>query len=68
MGLSRRTYTNEFKLEVVQREQGVSLGEVARALEINSNVLHRRRREIRQGPRQCVSWQREATLVRRPDR
>jgi len=31
MGLSRRTFTKEFKLAAVQRlEQGVSLGEVAR--------------------------------------
>ena len=52
MGLSRRMYTKEFKLAAVQRlEQGVSLGEVARALEVNPNVLHRWRREIRQGPR-----------------
>jgi transposase len=51
MGLSRRTYTKEFKLAAVQRlEQGVSLGEVARALEVNPNVLHRWRREFRQGP------------------
>ena len=51
MGLSRRMYTKEFKLAAVQRlEQGVSLGEVARGLEVNPNVLHRWRREIRQGP------------------
>ena len=51
MGLSRRMFTQEFKLAAVQRlEQGVSLGEVARALEVNPNVLHRWRREIRQGP------------------
>jgi transposase len=51
MGLSRRMFTREFKLAAVQRlEQGVSLGEVARALEVNPNVLHRWRREIRQGP------------------
>ena len=51
MGLSRRMYTKEFKRAAVQRlEQGVSLGEVARALEVNPNVLHRWRREIRQGP------------------
>ena len=51
MGLSRRKFTKEFKLAAVQRlEQGVSLGEVARALEVNPNVLHRWRREIRQGP------------------
>jgi transposase len=51
MGLSRRTFTKEFKLAVVRRlQQGVSIGEVARALEVNSNVLHRWRREFRQGP------------------
>jgi transposase-like protein len=51
MGLSRRTFTKEFKLAAVQRlEQGVSLGEVARVLEVNPNVLHRWRREFRQGP------------------
>jgi transposase len=43
-------FTKEFKLAAVQRlEQGVSLGEVARAQEVNPNVLHRWRREIRQG-------------------
>ena len=51
MGLSRRQFTKEFKLTVVRRlEQGVSMGEVARALEVNPNVLHRWRRELRQGP------------------
>ena len=51
MGLSRRMFTKEFKLAAVQRlERGVSMGEVARALEVNPNVLHRWRREIRQGP------------------
>ena len=51
MGLSRRMFSKEFKLAAVQRlEQGVSLGEVARALEVNPNVLHRWRREFRRGP------------------
>ena len=51
MGLSRRIFTKEFKLAAIQRlEQGVSLGEVARALEVNPNVLHRWRREFLQGP------------------
>jgi transposase-like protein len=51
MGLSRRTFTKEFKLAAVQRlERGVSMGEVARALEVNPNVLQRWRREFRQGP------------------
>jgi transposase len=48
--LSRRRFTREFKRAAVERvEQGVSLGEVARALEVNPNVLHRWRREFRQG-------------------
>ena len=51
MGLSRRMFSKEFKLAAVRRlEQGVSMGEVARALEVNANVLHRWRREFRQGP------------------
>jgi transposase-like protein len=45
MGLSRRQFTKEFKLAAVRRlEQGVSIAEVARALEVNPNVLHRWRR------------------------
>jgi len=49
--LSRRQFTQEFKLAAVRRlEEGVSLGEVARGLEVNPNVLHRWRREFRRGP------------------
>jgi transposase len=48
MGMSRRQFTKEFKMTAVRRlEQGVSLAEVARALEVNPNVLHRWRREFR---------------------
>ena len=51
MGLSRRLFTKEFKLAAVRRlEQGVSIGEAARALEVNPNILHRWRREFRTGP------------------
>jgi transposase-like protein len=51
MGLFRRQFTKEFKLVAVRRlEQGVSIAEVARALEVNPNVLHRWRREFRHGP------------------
>jgi transposase-like protein len=51
MGLSRRQFTQEFKLAAVRRlEQGVSLAEVARGLEVSPNVLHRWRREFRHGP------------------
>ena len=51
MGLSRRRFTREFKLAAIQRlEQGISIAEVARALEVNPNVLHRWRSEFRQGP------------------
>ena len=51
MGLSRRQFTQEFKLAAVWRlEQGVSMAEVARGLEVNPNVLQRWCRELRQGP------------------
>ena len=51
MGLSRRKFTREVKLAAVQRlETGSSIAEVARAFEVNPNVLHRWRREFRQGP------------------
>ena len=51
MGLSRRQFTREFKLAAIQRlETGASIAEVARAFEVNPNVLHRWRREFRHGP------------------
>ncbi len=51
MGLSRRQFTKEFKLAAIQRlETGASVAEVARVFEVNPNVLHRWRREFRQGP------------------
>ena len=51
MGLSRRTFTREVKLAAVQRlESGSTAAEVARAFEVDANVLHRWRREFRQGP------------------
>src|ERR1039457_5437197 len=51
MGLSRRLFTKEFKLAAVHRlEQGVSIGEAARALGGKSNLLDRWRKEFRIGP------------------
>jgi transposase len=51
MGLSRRQFTQEFKRAAIQRlEMGASVAEVARAFEVNPNVLHRWRREFRHGP------------------
>ena len=48
MGMSRRQYTREFKEAAVRRlEWGASVGEVARACEVNANVLHRWKRELR---------------------
>jgi transposase len=50
MGLSRRKFTKEFKLTAVRRlEQGVSMAEVARGLEVSPNVLHRWKKEFRAG-------------------
>ncbi len=51
MGLSRRQFTREFKLAALQRlEMGASVAAVARAFEVNPNVLHRWRREFSEGP------------------
>jgi transposase-like protein len=49
MGAGRRKFTKEFKEEAVRRlGLGVSLAEVARACEVNPNVLHRWRRELQE--------------------
>ena len=51
MGLSRRQFTREFKLAALQRlGTGASVAEVARAFEVNPNVLHRWPREFGEGP------------------
>ena len=51
MGLSRRKFTKELKVAAIQRlDAGASLAEVARAFEVNPNLLHRWRKEFRQGP------------------
>jgi len=51
MGVITQAFTKEFKWVAVRRlEQGVSMAEAARALEVSPNVLHRWRREFRQGP------------------
>ena len=51
MGMSRRKFTSEVKLAAVQRlEGGASIAEVSRAFEVNPNVLHRWRKEFRDGP------------------
>ena len=49
MGLSRRKFTREFEEAAVRRlELGASVAEVSRACEVNANVLHRWRRELRE--------------------
>ena len=49
--MSRRTFNRETKMAAVGRlNMGASIAEVARAFEVNPNVLHRWRREFRHGP------------------
>lgn len=56
MGLSRRKFTKEVKLAAVQQlETGSTAAEVARAFEVNPNVLHRWRKEFRHGPGNAFS-------------
>lgn len=49
MSLSRRKFTKEFKEAAVRRlDLGASLAEVSRACEVNPNVVHRWKRELRE--------------------
>src|SRR5215469_6156134 len=51
MGLSRRRFTREFKVSAVRRlEMGIPIAELARAIEVNPNTLHRWRREHLEAP------------------
>src|SRR3954469_4438333 len=50
MGLSRRQFTKGFKLAAVRRlEEGVSIAEVSRGLEVDPSVLQRWKKEFRAG-------------------
>ena len=56
MGLSRRKFTKELKLAAIQRlNAGASVAEVARAFEVNPNLVHRWRKEFRFGPGNAFS-------------
>jgi transposase len=51
MGLSRRKFTREFKLDAMERlESGASVAAVARALEVSPRLLQRWRQEFRESP------------------
>lgn len=51
MGLTRRKFTRELKMAAIQQlDAGSSAAEVARAFEINANLLHRWRKEFQHGP------------------
>ena len=69
MGLSRRQFTKEFKLAAVRRlEQGVSIAEVARALEVNPERAASLAAGVPARARQRVSRERKAALVGGADR
>jgi len=49
MSMSRRKFTKEFKEAAIRRlELGASLAEVARQCEVDPNLLHRWKRELRE--------------------
>ena len=63
MGLTRRKFTRELKMAAIQQlDAGSSAAEVARAFEINANLLHRWRKEFQHWPRQRLPRSRKATL------
>src|SRR5487761_589046 len=50
MGLSRRKFTREFKLEAIERLESGASAAVARALEVSPSLLQRWRQEFRESP------------------
>jgi transposase len=51
MSVGRRKFTREMKMTALQRlDAGTSIGEVARAFEVNPSLVHRWRKEFREGP------------------
>ena len=74
MGISRRIFTREFKLAAVKEvESGKSVAYVARRLEINPNLLHRWRQDLKKNPsaafsgngKRMLAESREAELERK---
>lgn len=57
MSVSRRKFSKDFKEAAIRRlELGASIAEVSRACEVNPNVLHRWKRELRdRGPEAFTS-------------
>ena len=56
MGMSRRKFSKEVKVAAIQRlEAGASVAEVARAFEVNANMIQRWRKEFREGPGNAFS-------------
>ncbi len=55
MGSTRRSFSREFKLEAVRmiRESGHSLAQVARDLDVRSDMLRRWRRQLEQDPEEA---------------
>ena len=56
MGMSRRKFSKEVKVAAIRRlESGASVAEAARAFEVNANMIHRWRKEFREGPGNAFS-------------
>ena len=56
MGMSRRKFSKEVSVAAIRRlESGASAAAVARAFEVNANMIHRWRKEFREGPGNAFS-------------
>src|SRR5512141_480598 len=66
MGISRRIFTRVFKLAAVKElESGKSVAYVARRLEINPNLLHRWRQDLKKNPSTAFCGNGKRMLVER---
>lgn len=60
--LSRRTFSREFKLAAIaELKKGRRLGEVARSLDLNPNVLYKWRKELERDPENAFAEKPELT-------
>lgn len=65
--LPRRRFRREFKrLRLTGSERGVAVADVTPAFEVKPNLLHRCRRELRQGPNNAFACRVETSLRENP--
>lgn len=66
---SRRKFTREFKLSVIQQSGSCSVAEICREYDIQANLFHRWKKEYESNPHEAFqgngkAWKNEAKLAK----